>query len=96
MTFDEAILKLEEPAASEDKNKPVMFVIRFKGRQSGYATLVAKRYHRDKEETIKTLKRAWECFCRGNEDKLESITSISIEYERAADDKRSKDKRLSA
>ncbi len=96
MNFDQAIFEMSLSDTGEITKAPANFIIKFEGSESGFATLKAPRYYRDKEGTIATVKRAWECFCRGDEDKLYGITSISIDYEGAADGKANKNKRLTA
>ena len=59
-------------------------------REEGTATMLLPLFHKDKEGSYDTLKRAWECLCRGDKDKLYSITQITIKGEDGKGRKRGK------
>lgn len=96
MNFEQALFELSLKEELEKKT-PANITIRFDSKEygKGHATLKAPRYHKEKSDTMDCVKRAWECFCNGSEDKLYSITGIEIEYEDNTDG-RKENKRLSA
>ena len=96
MNFDQAVFEMSLEA-KEARKLPANIVISFEARGKKLsASLRAKNYYRDTEGTLATVKRAWECYCRGDEDKLYGITSIVINYEGADDGKEESDKRITA
>ncbi|ADL35999.1 hypothetical protein bpr_II059 (plasmid) [Butyrivibrio proteoclasticus B316] len=79
MNFDQALMKMKQ---EEPCKEPVNIVITFDSKEyggKGFTTLQAPRYYKEKEQTMAVVKRAWECFCNGSEEKLNSITGISVE-----------------
>ncbi len=77
MTFDEAIRNAV--TYGDDTKGGATFYISYEGnRNRGYATLLAQYYSREKEETIATVKKAWERFCKDDPEKCQSITKIEI------------------
>lgn len=81
MNFDQAIFEMSL-TAEEVKKTPANIIISFEVKNAiQTASLIAPKYYKDKDGTLATVKRAWECFCRGDEEKLYSITGIKIHYE---------------
>ena len=96
MNFEQALFEYSLKAG-EVLKAPANIVIYFEeGNSESTASLRAPKYYRDKEGTMNTVKRAWECFCRGDKEKLYSISSIDITYEGAENGEEQKDKRCSA
>ena len=87
MNFDQAVFEMNLVQA-EDIKAPATIVINFEDGKHRYsASLYAPDYYKEKEETLRTVKRAWEYACHSDEDMLYSIASIVIDYKGEANEK---------
>ena len=88
MNFEDAWAEMSDELVYTEKRAGIPKIkILFENELDGdcYATLVAPRFHRNRESVKDDVKRAWETFCRPfPEDRLHSITKISLIYADAA------------
>ncbi len=97
MDFKTAINRAEY-LMEGDYEGAVDLVIYFKedNAKTSSASLTAKRFMKEKNETIETLERAWNCLCRENPEISESISAIEFRPAVSITQKYAKKRRLSA
>ncbi len=78
MNFTQAVNDIFVAAGQEDNSIDIVIYYNEPGYDRSWVTLTAPRYFNDEKGTLETVKRAWECYCRGDVQKLESITSIEV------------------
>ena len=77
MTFTEALPQTKIFALPEDKT--VEIIIRFQtANGNGIARLKANKFFRQKEETMQTVKRAWEYACKEHPERTNAVIQIEI------------------